>query len=199
MRATLSALHEEPGCSFFAAMERLENRLDEKSLFRCLTANCKEQLMAGVEILEYRPEFRKHFERLNRAWLKRQFVIEKHDKQMLSDPEGTIIARGGAVLFARVERKIVGTCALIRHEDGIWELAKLAVDDSARERYVGTKLAGFAVAGARTAGADRVLLETSPSDERALGFFESLGFARIDSNPLPARYERERVTMELKL
>ena len=199
MRGTLSALHEEPGCSFLASLEHLEDELAGRSLFRRLTANSRERLMAGVEIVDFRPELKKHFERLNKAWLKKQFGVERHDKRVLSDPEATIIAGGGKVFFARVGDSVAGTCALIRHEGGIWELAKLAVDEGARGRFVGTRLALSAIEGARMAGAESVLIETSPTDERALAFFESMGFARIGSNPLPARYTRERVTMELKL
>lgn len=199
MRATLSKLHKEVENSFLTALVRLEDRLERESLFRRLTVNIKSQLMDGVEILDYQPELKEYFKRLNLTWLKERFGLDEYDKRMLSDPEGTIIAEGGVLLFARLDERIAGTCALIRHEGGLWELAKLAVDESARERYVGTKLAVSAIHRARLAGADRILIETNPNDGRARGFFESLGFRETETNPLPVRYTRARMTMALEI
>jgi hypothetical protein len=63
----------------------------------------------------FEPSLREHFYTLNAAWLKKHFVIEPIDEQVLRDPEQLVLAPGGAIFFARLGDAIIGTCALL-HE-----------------------------------------------------------------------------------
>ncbi|HUX06922.1 MAG TPA: GNAT family N-acetyltransferase, partial [Acidobacteriota bacterium] len=75
----------------------------------------------------------------------------------------------------------------------------LAVTREARGRFVGTKLVTAVIERARESEVETLYLETSPEDQRVISFFESLGFKKMENNPLPARYKRPRITMCLNL
>ena len=51
-------------------------------------------------IVDYSPEYRDAFRKLNLEWIERFFAVEESDRTMLGDPEGTIIDRGGFVFVA---------------------------------------------------------------------------------------------------
>jgi DNA-binding MarR family transcriptional regulator len=197
--SVMSELIADSGQDFMGAINGLEDTLDRRGMYSRLVERAKSRLLDQIVILNYRPAFKKHFKDLNYQWLQESFKVEKLDEEFLSDPYGKIIKEGGAVLFARLRGKIVGTCALIKHDNGLWEMAKLAVAEGARERYVGTKLISVIIEKATSLGASTLHLETSPSDPQAIVFFGKFGFKRIKGNPLPARYGRPRLTMELRL
>jgi GNAT superfamily N-acetyltransferase len=153
-----------------------------------------------VRIEDYRPAYKKHFAALNRAWLERYFTLEEHDARVLNDPNGTIIRRGGAILFAVLDDAVVGACALVRHPSEAFELCKMAVADPARRRGIGTALAQAVIERARRLGAGRLYLQTSPVLEDAIRIYRRLGFRQVKRNPLPRpTYERCSITMALNL
>ena len=53
-----------------------------------------------LRIAPFHPALRSHFHRLNAAWLRKFFTMEAIDERVLSNPEGEILAGGGAILFA---------------------------------------------------------------------------------------------------
>jgi GNAT superfamily N-acetyltransferase len=181
-------------------LSSLERELDREEMYVRVSRRLKERSAAAVEILEYEPRLRRHFRALNLEWLEKEFAVEEHDRRMLSDPEREILEPGGAILFARLDRKIVGTCALIPRDPRTVELAKMAVTESARGRQIGRRLALAAIDKARALGARRIVLQTSPKLAPALGLYRSLGFV-IDPNDHegPARYARPTFGMKLDL
>jgi N-acetylglutamate synthase-like GNAT family acetyltransferase len=119
--------------------------------------------------------------------------VEPEDAKILADPRGQILRRGGAVLFARLDRYIVGTCALVRHAEDFVELTKMAVRRNVRGYGIGRRLAVEAIARARGMGAERLFLQTSPRD---LGFVQ---IAAVD-NPFTFQdYQRCSIPMVLDL
>ncbi|MGE5108104.1 MAG: GNAT family N-acetyltransferase [Sphingobacteriales bacterium] len=83
-----------------------------------------------IEIIEYENKYQPDFHRLNLAWLDKYNLTESHDLMVLNDPEGTIINRGGFIWLAKMDDRIVGSSALIKEADGIYELAKMGVDEN---------------------------------------------------------------------
>lgn len=153
-----------------------------------------------VEIIEYRPEFREHFKRLNLEWIETFFIVEPSDVEVLSDPEGHVLQNGGAIFFARLENEIVGTCALVRRDATTYELAKMAVTPEAQGNQIGKKLGLAVIAKARERGARAVVLETSDRLAPALALYATLGFVRIDPPPgHHSPYQRSNVFMRLDL
>ncbi len=151
-----------------------------------------------IDLVEYRPELRPDFERLNRIWLEQHSLLEPVDLEYLREPERLILAHGGQVFFAMKGEAVVGTCAAIPISATTWELAKLAVDPSTRGLGIGRRLCEAVLAYARAAGATEIVLTSHTALVEAIRLYETLGFRHA---PLPAdvRYETANVYMQLIL
>src|SRR5262245_15981 len=114
--------------------------------------------MEAISIFEYEPKLQPHFEKLNRDWIEKYFVMEPVDVKVVTEPEKHIIDDGGAILFASVNGHIAGTVALKKEGDDVYELCKMAVDESARGKHLGLLLGEAALKKARELGARQVIL-----------------------------------------
>jgi putative acetyltransferase len=119
------------------------------------------------------------FRALNEAWITTLFALEPDDERVLADPRGQVVDRGGVVLLARDGDRVVGCVALIPEGDGLWELAKMAVDASVRGRGTGRKLLLAALDEARRRGAGAVVLGSSVDLPAAVHLYESVGFRHV--------------------
>jgi GNAT superfamily N-acetyltransferase len=153
--------------------------------------------MSDVRIVAYAPPHRERFKELNLAWITEYFRIEEADRRALDDPEGYILGHGGQIFMAETGGQVVGGCALLRNDDGSFELAKMAVDPAMRGRGVGRALGEAAIASAKALGASRVELLSNTRLAPAITLYRSLGFVEV---PLPANeYERANIKMVLEL
>ncbi len=190
----------EAGVDLLDDLTRLEAALAVDSMADRVRRRLGLPTADPVRIEGYRPAYKRHFRQLNEAWLSEHFHIEDGDRRLLADPAGRIIRRGGEVFFALVDSEVAGTCALIRHRDQTWELAKMAVAPVQRGRGLGRRLTQAAVDHARAAGADRLWLRTSLRLRPAGRLYRSLGFRRARRHPFPAdTYQRETIVMVLDL
>lgn len=136
------------------------------------------------------------FQALNEAWIRRYFVLEAKDHEILGDPEGTILRQGGAILFATVDGVPVGCCALIADGPAQYELSKMAVHENHQGRGIGRKL----IETARRMGARRIHLETNAILLPALRLYRSAGFAPVPAEEkYPSQYSRGDTYLELWL
>ena len=150
-----------------------------------------------VHVVDYEPRHRDAFRALNVEWIEQYFVLEDVDREMLDDPEGTILRDGGHIFIAEEGGDYVGSCALIRMDGGAFELAKMAVAPAAQGKGIGTMLCQAAVDRARTLGAPRIELLSNSKLGPALHVYRKLGFTDV---PLgPSEYERADVQMVLHL
>jgi GNAT superfamily N-acetyltransferase len=133
----------------------------------------------GLRIVPYRPEHAAAFRDLNLAWIRKYFTVEPRDARDLGDPETYILAPGGYIFMAELEDETVGACALMREDEGIFELAKMTVAESVRGLGVGRALGEAAIAHARAIGARRVELFTNSSLTPAISLYRALGFVDI--------------------
>jgi putative acetyltransferase len=146
------------------------------------------------------PEDAHAFRSLNEEWIAKWFRLEEKDRETLEHPQEKIIAPGGQVYVAADAQTIVGTAALIRYSDGVYELSKMAVSPETRGRGVGRKLLAFVLEQARALGAHTVFLGSSRKLENAVHLYESLGFRHVPPTELPEmKYERADVFMKLAL
>jgi DNA-binding MarR family transcriptional regulator/GNAT superfamily N-acetyltransferase len=190
----------EAGVDLLPQLDRLERALAGDSMAARVRRRLDLATSDPVRIEDYRPGYKKHFRRLNEQWLAEHFAIEPDDRRVLDDPNGRIIRRGGQVLFALRHDEVVGTCALLRHDDQVWELAKMAVDPVHRRHGLGRRLADAAIDRVRAAGAPRLWLRTSPRLRAADCLYRSLGFRRTRRHPFPDdAYTRETHAMVLDL
>jgi putative acetyltransferase len=140
------------------------------------------------------------FRTLNEEWISKWFRIEAKDAATLGDPRGKIIDTGGHVYVAAVGGSVVGTAALIKYGDGIYELSKMAVSPETRGQGVGRKLLLYVIAQARALGAHTVFLGSSKRLENAVHLYEALGFRHVAPSELPEmKYDRADVFMKMDL
>ena len=195
-----SDLLSEAGGDFLAGVGRLEEALNRAGMYERVMRRIKNRQMERVEIIDYKPQFKRYFKSLNLEWLRECFSVEEADRRLLSDPHGKIIKSGGFILFARLEGKIVGTAALIRHDRKLFELTKMAVTKEARGRQVGRKLTLAAIERAKNSGAKRLVLLTSRELTAACNLYRSLGFVEAKGpQPWATHYLRESIPMSLDL
>jgi GNAT superfamily N-acetyltransferase len=149
-----------------------------------------------IDLRAYQPGDARAFRELNEWWIEKYFGIEEHDNDMLLDPEGYVLAKGGHIFFAVADGVPVGCCALIAMEPGIYEVAKMAVDERVQGAGIGRKVLGYTIEQARRLGAHRLYLETNSKLKNAIHLYESLGFEHLPPQPSP--YSRANVFMELR-
>ena len=119
-----------------------------------------------IRIVGFDPRWRADFARLNLEWLRRWFVVEPFDEEVLGDPERYILADGGRVLFALRDAadggtQAVGTVALRNAGDGVYELTKMAVEPALRGAGIGRALLEAAIDAYRGLGGRELYLESS--------------------------------------
>lgn len=194
--AATQELIDAAGDDLLAAIRATERALDERSFFERIASRTRTH-PSDLEIIDYEPEHREAFERLNRAWLERDFTVDAADLRVMRDPEGQLIEPGGAVLLARRRGKIVGCCGLQPRGPSQLELVKMAVDERERGAGIGVQLGQAAVRRARQLGARRLVLESNSRLHPALAVYRRLGFERAESESLV--HERADVWMTLDL
>lgn len=150
----------------------------------------------SVQIVKYSDEYAEPFARLNLDWLIRYELIEDIDREYVEYPREKILDKGGEIFLALIDGKVVGTASAVIHDAKSVELAKLAVDQSARGRGIGQLLTETVINWAREKGAEKVVLISSTKLKAALRLYERLGFIYC---PFPADtgYETADIYMEL--
>ena len=151
-------------------------------------------------IREFRPGDEAAFRRLNEDWITRYFAIEPKEAEILADPQGTILDRGGKIFLALRDSEIIGCCALLRLAPGAFEVAKMTVAESCRGSGIGRRLLEKVVSEARRLGAHRLYLDTNSKLTNAIHLYESVGFRHLPPERIvPSAYVRADVYMELWL
>jgi N-acetylglutamate synthase-like GNAT family acetyltransferase len=150
-----------------------------------------------MKIISYQSAHQKDFERLNKAWVSKYFKLEPLDEKYLSRPEEHILKKGGRILLAEHGGKIIGTVALVFIEEGVYELAKMTVDEAFRGMGAGKLLCRAAIEEAQKLKAEKLVLFTNSRLETAISIYHKSGFTTV---PLQnQQYDRADVKMELQL
>ena len=181
----------------WAAIEEIEFLLADASLLERVQVVRKARESLPANIVDYQPDYQPDFARLNYEWIERYFEVEETDRQSLDNPEKKIIQPGGHILMAELDDRIVGTCALIKAGDGVYELAKMAVAETARGKGIGWLLGRAAIDRAKELGASSVFLESNTVLTPAINLYRKLGFKKVVRDPSP--YDRCNIQMELAL
>ncbi|WP_372782461.1 GNAT family N-acetyltransferase [Phenylobacterium sp.] len=136
-----------------------------------------------MEIVEFAPEHAGAFKALNEAWIAKYFAIEAKDREVLDDPHGKIVAKGGRIFMAFNDAEPVGCVALIRMADGGYEVAKMTVVESLRGSGLGRTLMQRCIDAGAEMRAPRLYLETNSSLAPALGLYRAMGFTDVGPPP----------------
>jgi DNA-binding MarR family transcriptional regulator/GNAT superfamily N-acetyltransferase len=198
VRAATAELLEENAPNLLEQLGQAERGLDQQSMYQRVTGRLKRRQLAQVEIVPWRPAYRNYFRSLNLEWLERSFAVEPADRAVLDRPGAAIIRKGGRILFARTEGRIVGTCALLPIAPGRVELIKLAVDPAWQGRRVGRSLALAAIEQARSLRARELVARSSPRLEAANRLYRSLKFTYAGAD-LSGTYQRRTIVFKLAL
>ena len=155
----------------------------------------KESLAA--DIIPYAPEHQAVFKSLNLEWLDAYGLTESHDLMVLNDPQGTIIDRGGVIYLAVCDDQVVGSAALMKEKDGVYELAKMSVAPAWRGKGISKLLIQECIRHARALNASRLLLFSNHRLTTAIALYEKYGFRHVPVTDSP--FETADVRMELIL
>lgn len=147
-----------------------------------------------MEIVEFEPQHADAFRTLNEAWISKHFALEDKDREVLGDPKGKIIDKGGRVFMALKDGAPVGCVALMKMDDGGYEVAKMTVSEDLRGSGLGRLLMQRCIDAGAELGAARLYLETNSSLGPALGLYRAMGF--VDLPPTETPYVRADVFME---
>jgi putative acetyltransferase len=151
--------------------------------------------MTTYRIIEYEDRHQKDFKDLNIEWLDQYNLTEARDLEALDDPRGTILNNSGIIYLAQYEGTIVGSAALIREHDGIYELAKMGVMPNHRQRGVSKLLLEKCLAKAKELKAEKVILFSNHQLKAALSLYEKYGFQHVPVENSP--FATADIKMEL--
>lgn len=158
-----------------------------------------------MHILPYTDALAPAFHDINAAWIGEMFVLEDHDRHVLSSPREAIIDRGGTILFAATRAlddggEVVGTGALMPTEPGAYEITKMGVRPHGQRTGAGAALLGALIDHAgRLADCDTLYLLTSAKCATAIRLYERAGFVHDAGimRRFGAAYARCNVAMRL--
>lgn len=150
-----------------------------------------------MEIRDFEPQYAAAFKALNVAWITKHYAIEPKDEELLGDPQGRIIDKGGLIPFAIEDGEPVGCCAMIPMADGGFELSKMAVSEAHRRKGIASRIIEACVERAKARGAPRLYLESGVALTPAIALYESHGFVHLPPERRPwSPYARVSVWME---
>jgi N-acetylglutamate synthase-like GNAT family acetyltransferase len=147
-----------------------------------------------VLIIPFSPDLKEEIKTLNVEWLKKYFRVEAKDEQMLSDPQGEIIDKGGMIFYAKYNNKIVGTASLLKIDENTFELSKMAVTDGVQGLGIGQKLLEHCLKIAEQKEIKKLVLYSNRKLSTAIYLYLKFGFQEV---PLEdGVYERADIKME---
>ncbi|MEO1101334.1 MAG: GNAT family N-acetyltransferase [Pseudomonadota bacterium] len=187
-------LCEGLGTDFVEQIGGLERAMEEKSLQHRVLASMRDDL----SIVPYSNDLAQAFYDITAAWVETMFSLEQEDIDIISDPQKTVIDPGGEIIFVRSEEAgIIGTCALMKIEEGCFELTKMGVLEAARGRKAGEFLLEAILDRAKAMDIKTLFLLTNKKCGPAIHLYEKLGFEHDEDimRRFGARYERCDVAM----
>ena len=150
--------------------------------------------LADLHIVPFQPNLAEYFKELNLAWVRKYFFVEPLDEEMLSHPQENIINKGGQIFFAQLNKEVVGTFALLKVQEGVFELSKMAVVEEMQGKKIGNQLLEFAIDQAKQLGAQKLILFSNTKLSPAIHLYKKYGFTEV---PIGAsEYKRSDIKME---
>ena len=117
---------------------------------------------SNISIQEHESKFDIDFFVLNKAWIEESWILEDSDKKDLLNPK-KIIDNGGQVFFAVYDQITIGTVAMIKSSNNIFELAKMTVKEDYRGKGVANMLMNQCIDFANQNNANEIFLISNDS------------------------------------
>lgn len=153
--------------------------------------------MSQIRISHFEPAYRDAIRILNEEWLEKYFHVEEIDREVLSKPEEVILAPGGEIFYAWYEDQIVGTVSLMKLEESVFELTKMAVSEKFQGLGIGKLLMEYCLDFAKKSGIKHIIIYSNRRLERAVDMYRKFGFLEIDLGPVI--YQRADIKMRLDM
>jgi ribosomal protein S18 acetylase RimI-like enzyme len=149
-----------------------------------------------IEIVGFNKKYSEQFFILNKAWIEESWHLEDSDKKDLLNPE-KIVKNGGEIFFAISLNEVIGTVAMIKSSDWVYELAKMTVKNNFRGKGVANLLMDKCIEFAIEQKAIEIFLISNDSLIVARNLYDKYGFKEVilDSQ----KYNRGNVKMMLNL
>lgn len=151
----------------------------------------------NIEIIEFSDELSEPIKTLNYEWLEKYFCIEEGDIISLSNPQKYIIDKGGFIYYARLNGVIVGTASLMKKNEIIYELGKMAVSERAQGLGIGTILLEHCLNVAKQKKIPTLILYSNTLLQSAIHLYRKYGFEEIELES--GLYDRANIKMEKQL
>jgi DNA-binding MarR family transcriptional regulator/N-acetylglutamate synthase-like GNAT family acetyltransferase len=197
VNAAVEKALNETQYNIWKAIEEWEFLLEQKSLLNRVIDEKKLRESADVQVVDYKPEYQPAFKQLNEEWITQYFKMEETDYKSLDHPDDYILNKGGHILIALYNNEPVGACALIKMDNNMYELAKMAVSPKAKGKGIGFILGQAGIAKAKKLGAKKLYLESNTILKPAINLYHKLGFKKVTGVPSP--YERCNIQMMLEV
>ena len=149
-----------------------------------------------MKIVPFHTKYASAFYDLNIEWLETYFYVEDYDKEVLSKPEKYIIQPGGHIFFVIEDDLVLGTVALMKAEEGVYELTKMAVLSNQRGKKIGQRLMQYCIDFAHENKFQKLMLYSNTILENAIYIYRKYGFIEIPVEP-DSPYDRSNIKMEL--
>jgi putative acetyltransferase len=150
-----------------------------------------------IRIINYEDKYQSDFRRLNLEWLEKYNLTESHDLEILDDPQGTVIARGGCIFLAMDGHDVVGTAGLWKENEDEYELVKMGVDPAYRGQGISKLLLEKCIAEARNQNAKKIFLFSNSQLQTAIKLYRKYHFEHIPVTHAP--FLTADIKMELSL
>ena len=150
-----------------------------------------------MPVLINQPQYLSDFVRLNEDWIAHYFRIEEADRELARNP-ASIIADGGYIFILLEEAQVVGTCALFKESDDVFQLARMAVHPAFQGKGYGDALVEAAFAKLCEIKARRVYLLSNTILAPAIALYRKHGFSVFRKGAHPV-YARCNIVMEKTL
>lgn len=138
-----------------------------------------------IQIINYENKYQTDFKRLNLEWLEKYNLTESHDLEILDDPEGTVIAKGGCIFLAMDSEKVIGTAGLWKENESEYELIKMAVDIAYRGQGISKILLDRCLEESKKIKGKKIFLFSNSQLKTALKLYEKYGFNYVDVTDAP--------------
>ena len=148
-------------------------------------------------MIEFEDSLALKFRELNLVWLKKYFVVELVDEEMLSNPRSFILDKGGQIYFARLGYEIAGTFALMKLDSEIFELSKMPVDEKFQGKKIGNAMMAHCVERGKELGSKKIVLYSNTILGPAIHLYKKFGFVEVPVEH--SDYRRSNIKMELIL
>jgi len=153
--------------------------------------------MASINIIDYEDQYQQIVKELNYEWLLKYDLLEPMDDEFLNYPRERILNKGGFILLAETEGKIVGTISAVPIEEGCMELENFAVSEKMQGQKIGRMLLEKCIDIARMSGSSKLTLYTNSQLVNALELYRKMGFNIVE--PKERKFMEADMALELNI